>query len=54
MSKIYNDAVFGGIKWSPDLNKIVFIGEIPSISKYESFFKDSEENEKDGKDEKKE
>ena len=29
VSMVYNDTVFGGIQWSPDGNKIVFVGELP-------------------------
>jgi len=52
---IYNDTVFGGISWSRDGNKIVFIGELPEIASYKPFFKDPEEEKKseDKKDEEK-
>ena len=48
LSKVYNDSVFGGISWSRDSKKIVFIGEGAEI-KYKPFFKDAEEPEKLGK-----
>jgi hypothetical protein len=34
MTKLYNDAVFGGISWSTDENKICFVAEVPEIAKY--------------------
>ena len=43
---LYNDTVFGGISWSKDGNKIVFIGEQPEIATYKPFFKDAEEEKK--------
>lgn len=43
LSLVYNDTVFGGIQWSHDGNKIVFVGEVPEIAKYDTFFKDPEE-----------
>lgn len=49
MATIYNDTVFGGVSWSQDGTKIVFIGEVPEVSKYESFFKDPEEPKKEEK-----
>lgn len=39
LTKVYNDVVFGGIQWSRDSKKIVFIGEAPEV-KYKPFFKD--------------
>lgn len=33
-SKIYADAVFGFLAWSPDLSKVVFVGEVPAKSKF--------------------
>ena len=52
---IYNDTVFGGISWSRDGKKIVFIGEKPEIASFKPFFKDPEEEKKtdDKKDEEK-
>jgi len=43
LKAVYNDAIFGGISWSKDGTKIVFIGEIPEIAAYKSWFKDAEE-----------
>ena len=40
LSKVYNDDKFGGISWSRDCKKIVFIGEVPPPAKYNSFFID--------------
>ena len=48
VTKIYNDSVFGGIAWSRDGKKIVLIGETPAVAKFEPFFKDPEEEKKDG------
>ena len=51
LSKIYNDVVFGGIAWSDDERKIVFIGEKPEPANYKSFWdakKPEEEEEKKG------
>ena len=38
VSKVYNDVVFGGIKWSHDESKIAFVGEIPEISNFKNPF----------------
>ena len=46
LTKVYNDTVFGGIAWSRDNKKVVFIGEQLPIEKYEPFFKDEKEEEK--------
>lgn len=35
-SKVYNDAVFGGISWAKDLSKVAFIGEVPAIATYKN------------------
>ncbi|GBG25434.1 Acylamino-acid-releasing enzyme [Hondaea fermentalgiana] len=37
-SKVYNDAVFGGIRWSPDGNKVVFVGEEAKPKGYANAF----------------
>ena len=39
-SKLYNDAVFGGIKWARDESKIVFIGEKPEIATFKFYWED--------------
>lgn len=36
MSKVMNDVVFGGIKWSVDGRKIVFVGEVAEIASYKN------------------
>lgn len=46
LAKIYNDSVFGGISWSRDGKRIVFVGEVPPVEKYTQFFKDEVEEEK--------
>jgi len=38
ISKVYNDVVFGGISWSSDEQKIVFIGEVPEIAEFKNPF----------------
>ena len=43
LKMVYNDSMFGGISWSTDKTKIVFIGEQPEIATYKPFFKDKEE-----------
>lgn len=53
MTMVYNDATFGGIKWSPDGTKITFVAEIPEIASYKPFFKDPEEKKEDKKEDKK-
>ena len=50
LTKVYNDTVFGGIQWSPDAKKIVFVGETPEVANYKPFFKDPEEPKKEDKD----
>ena len=50
LTKVYNDTVFGGIQWSPDAKKIVFVGENPEVANYKPFFKDPEEPKKEDKD----
>jgi len=55
---LYNDTVFGGVQWSPDGQKIVFVGEVPEVAKYDTYFKDfeepkPEEEKKEGGDDKK-
>ena len=60
-TKIYNDAIFGGLKWSPNGKKVVFVAEVPEPASYKPFFKDEEkkkdddekDKEKEKKDEKK-
>jgi hypothetical protein len=47
LTKVYNDTVFGGISWSRDHKKIVFVGEVPEIANYKPFFKDPEEPKKE-------
>jgi len=37
-SRIYNDAVFGGIKWNTNETKVIFIGEIPKPKDFKSHF----------------
>ena len=49
MTMVYNDTVFGGIAWSRDSKKIVFIGEKPEVASYKPFFKDPEEKKEDDK-----
>ena len=48
LTKIYNDAIFGGISWSQDESKICFIGEVPEPAVYKNHWeaKKSEEEEK--------
>ena len=45
LTKIYNDAIFGGISWSQDESKICFIGEVPEPEVYKNHWeaKKSEE-----------
>jgi len=50
LTKPYRDAVFGGITWSRDGKKIVFVGEVPEIATYKPFFKDAEEKKEEDKD----
>jgi len=38
IAKVYNDVVFGGISWSCDEQKIVFIGEEPEIAEFKNSF----------------
>ena len=47
LTKVYNDTVFGGISWSRDSKKIVFIGEVPETEKYKAYFRDPEESKKE-------
>jgi hypothetical protein len=47
MNKVYNDTVFGGISWSRDQNKIVFVGEVPENEKFKPYFRDPEEPKKE-------
>jgi len=44
---VYNDSAFGGVQWSKDKTKIIFIGEKPDIATYKPFFKDDEEAKKE-------
>lgn len=53
LKSVYNDTLFGGIAWSRDMTKIVFIGEKPDIAAYTPFFKDSEEPKPEKKEEEK-
>lgn len=58
LKAVYFDTLFGGISWSRDKTKIVFIGERPDIAAFKPFFKDAEEpkpekKEEDKKDEEK-
>lgn len=49
---MYNDVVFGGISWSRDERKIVFIGEAPEVAKFKNPFDDAPKDSKDeGKEE---
>ena len=43
LSKVYNDSVFGGISWSKDSNKIVFVGEKAEITNYKNCFSDQDQ-----------
>lgn len=49
LKMVYNDSIFGGISWSRDMKKVVFIGELPEIAAYKAFFKDKEEEKKEEK-----
>lgn len=40
LSKIYNDAVFGGASWSKDDSKIIFIGERAEPAAYKNYWED--------------
>ena len=51
---VYNDSAFGGIKWSQDKTKIVFVAEKPEIESFKPFFKDEEEAKKGTDEDKKE
>lgn len=51
MAKIYNDVVFGGIKWNKEETKICFVGEIPDPVSFKNPF---EEEKKKDEEEKKE
>lgn len=44
LKSVYNDSLFGGIQWSRDMQKIVFIGEKPEVALYKPHFKDPEES----------
>jgi hypothetical protein len=35
-SKVYNDAVFGGISWAKDLSKVAFVGEVPAVASFKN------------------
>ena len=35
-TKVYNDAVFGGVSWAKDLSKVAFIGEVPGVATYKN------------------
>ena len=41
-SKIYNDATFGGVSWSRDESRIVFIGEKPEPATYKNYWEDEQ------------
>ena len=51
VAKIYNDAVFGGIRWNKDETKICFVGEVPDPAAFKNPFeaekKKSEEEKKE-------
>ena len=53
VSFIYNDSVFGGISWSKDCSKIVFIGEKVEPT-YKSYWAEEEKKEEKKEEEKKE
>ena len=46
LAKVYNDTVFGGLSWSPDGKRIIFIGEVPPVEKFTPFFKDESDEKK--------
>ena len=52
-SKVYNDAIFGTIKWSKDESKVVFIGEKAEPASYKNYWED-EQPKKPEEEEKKE
>jgi acylaminoacyl-peptidase len=52
VSFIYNDSVFGGISWSKDCSKIVFIGEKVEPT-YKSYWGEEEKKEEAKKEEEK-
>ena len=61
-TKIYNDAIFGGVSWSRDCNRITFIGEKPEPPAFKNYWEDeqpipaakTEEEEKKAEESKKE
>ena len=46
ISNIYNDAVFGGITWSKNHDKIIFIAEKEEVAAYTPYWKEDSEEEK--------
>ena len=46
VTKVYNDAIFGGVSWSKDERKIVFIGEKPEPASYKNYWEDPKPAEK--------
>lgn len=42
VTKLYNDAVFGGIAWSRDETKIVFVGERPEPASFKNYWEDQD------------
>lgn len=41
-SAVYNNALFGGVSWSRDSTKVVFIGEKPEPASYKNFWEDND------------
>ena len=35
-TKVYNDAVFGGVSWAKDLSKVAFVGEVPGVATFKN------------------
>jgi len=55
VAKIYNDPVFGGIKWNRDETKICFVGEVPDPAAFKNPFEtDKKKSEEEKKEENKE
>ena len=45
-AKIYNDVVFGGVAWSRDETKVVFVAEKPEPAAYKNYWEDKPQEDK--------
>ena len=50
---MYNDSIFGGVAWSRDESKILFIGEKPEPATYKNYWEDAKKKEEGQEEEKK-